>query len=389
MSKQAPTKQHPLVRYRRTLAPTMIISIIIFSLLPVLLVGAFSVIFFQRNIQSTITDQIHSFTSQTSQQFDLLASSQIDDLVQFSEQEGFQSLVSKLNQENLSAAQKSALLEDINDFFRETPSAQNRNILLVDETGVVVTATNSDWINSNWAEYHWFKSTDVLRKSFLVFSPFAGFDGQFVLFSQLPVGENAPKYNLVAASVTNLPQTTLSAWQSIHQQAEAYVFTSNDLLVGLNGSTTNLTKYKTSEPQLNSLIQLRASQQPGGKTVLSDQDSTYAYGYSIPSLNSVLVVAAPIKAGISLSEIPFPWLIGIFGAILLSFILLLVILSQNLIFPMVQFAETAKNLANNEWTPQLTINRKDEIGLLAVSINQISDSLSRLNQLAQDRIEER
>jgi HAMP domain-containing protein len=84
-----------------------------------------------------------------------------------------------------------------------------------------------------------------------------------------------------------------------------------------------------------------------------------------------------------------PFSIALVGAAALITILAVTFAASRLLRPLGSLSELANRLAQGEWTYRVPVDRTDELGALAFSLNQMAEELSNVYRSLEDRVEER
>ncbi|MGD2161916.1 MAG: GAF domain-containing protein [Anaerolineales bacterium] len=84
-----------------------------------------------------------------------------------------------------------------------------------------------------------------------------------------------------------------------------------------------------------------------------------------------------------------PFSIALVGAAALITVLAVTFAASRLLRPLGSLSELANRLAQGEWTYRVPVDRNDELGALAFSLNQMAEELSNVYRSLEDRVEER
>ncbi len=84
-----------------------------------------------------------------------------------------------------------------------------------------------------------------------------------------------------------------------------------------------------------------------------------------------------------------PFSIAIIGAAALITVLAVTFAASRMLRPLGSLSELANRLTQGEWTYRVPVDRNDELGALAFSLNQMAEELSSVYRSLEDRVEER
>jgi HAMP domain-containing protein/putative methionine-R-sulfoxide reductase with GAF domain len=79
----------------------------------------------------------------------------------------------------------------------------------------------------------------------------------------------------------------------------------------------------------------------------------------------------------------------IVGAAIFSIVFVAFVANRFLLRPLINLTELAERLSRGDWSFRVPLDRDDEIGALAYSLNSMADELNSLYQSLEDRVEER
>lgn len=131
--------------------------------------------------------------------------------------------------------------------------------------------------------------------------------------------------------------------------------------------------------------------QPSGTTeyINSNGDLVLAAYEWIPEWNLGIVTELPQADIFAEVNSLAPFSIALVGAAALITVLAVTLVASRLLRPLGNLSELANRLAQGEWTYRVPVDRNDELGALAFSLNQMAEELSNVYRSLEDRVEER
>ena len=157
----------------------------------------------------------------------------------------------------------------------------------------------------------------------------------------------------------------------------------------------NLPRYAT-EPEAVSgqshPVFTNAVDTPSGTVEYTNKEDTLvlaAYEW-IPDLDLGIVTELPQSDIFADVNALAPFTIAmIVGASIFSIVVVGFVANRFLLRPLINLTELAQRLSRGDWSFRVPLDRDDEIGTLATSLNSMADELNSLYQSLEDRVEER
>jgi GAF domain-containing protein/HAMP domain-containing protein len=109
----------------------------------------------------------------------------------------------------------------------------------------------------------------------------------------------------------------------------------------------------------------------------------------LPSLKAALVVEIPEHIAFGELNRIGPYILALSLALSTSLVIAIWSTTQRLVGPLNLLTDSTQQFAQGNWDQRSSIKRKDEIGLLSQSFNQMADDLSRLYQSLETQVKER
>ena len=140
---------------------------------------------------------------------------------------------------------------------------------------------------------------------------------------------------------------------------------------------------------MNQLLTLVANGDNLGRITSSPGIPALAYASWLPQLQLGFVVEEPESSIYNLINSQIPINIGLVLVIFLIIGLLVYFASMQVVTPLRQLAALAKEFAGGDWSKRAPVKRRDEIGLLANSLDQMAEQISSLYRALETKVEER
>ena len=297
------------------------------------------------------------------------------------------------------AAQNSARteLEDLR--VRQGQTLFSGVLLARSSDGTVLASTNPDWEGQASP----FLTTDTIDTLALATYPFYD-DPLFapdnlVLISSAPLrASGAQEGDLLLIGVNSGTRlgSLLEEMQVFWEQRGIYRVERGRTFVLLAPDVIiNLPRYAT-EPEAVSgqshPVFTNAVDTPSGTVEYTNKEDTLvlaAYEW-IPDLDLGIVTELPQSDIFADVNALAPFTIAmIVGASIFSIVVVGFVANRFLLRPLINLTELAQRLSRGDWSFRVPLDRDDEIGTLATSLNSMADELNSLYQSLEDRVEER
>lgn len=109
----------------------------------------------------------------------------------------------------------------------------------------------------------------------------------------------------------------------------------------------------------------------------------------IPAWNMGIVTELPQSDIFAEVNSLAPFSLALVGAAALITVLAVTFVASRLLRPLGSLSELANRLTQGEWTYRVPVDRNDELGALAFSLNQMAEELSSVYRSLEERVEER
>ncbi len=388
-------------RFRGKLSRTMLLLIIPITLVPILIVG--SIAYFgardllkersfaqlstiEKSIESQINSWIgekHVFLYNTAKESEF--SDAIDEFLSLEKEDpGFsttgETILSELDQAN---AQR---LQPVFDYF-----------VVVDQEGEILAAPLADWIGDTVNDEDFFTSLSkgsAQSKITFRLHPFQASDT--IILTAVPIlDENASLAGAILAITRDDDLREFLRLAQIFPASRAYFINTDKMYLGVTELLKKVTRLEPTIEQKQVLEAGLAEGMESGESYLEmaypsfKSETVFGTFTWISSLNSGIVVEIPTSEVYAHLNDLFPLaggLIVILGVVLGT---LIRFGANRIVGPIIQIAETANNIAQGDWQKRVPETRRDEIGLLAYSFNEMTDQLVEFYRLMEAKVQER
>lgn len=399
VSPQSKKSQPP--RFRGRLARTMAITLVTFSMIPLLIMGSSAYLRTRALLLNQISSQIQTAMESQMDQVHSSVRSKAVRLNRIVRLKKFTEALEKtlpISRSNLQFKSERATVIDIFERVnRQEGTPVFNNFFFVRSDGIIHIASNPAWEGvdiSNSPFYELIQATHDETLAVYNFEPFYPNQLVFITIEQYDQFGSVKGRGgaLIGISEQKNVQGILNNLTAFNRNFRPYFITSDNHFIGINPYRKELAVFEPSieQSQLLSAPQLQAGEDskllefvnPDGKEVI-------AFGRWANFLNAGLVI-----------EIPGEQVYGELNSLapFMSILVMLTILgtagvvwvgTNRLVKPLLGLVETTRRFAEGDFNERLTTQRDDEIGLLAWSFNHMADELSTLYQSLEARVEER
>ena len=386
---------------RDSLRKTLVVAILLVSLLPVVFVATVSYYRTRSQIHTLVTKQLYQIANSSGQQINEFASSRSDTLDRLVNDQAFLvTLQTSLNPDAPLVESSTAALNMRSQLLTAAQGVASsepvfNQLFVIDETGNVAASSDSQFIYDNFGTgrvvHKAVKPLINTSKSSTAFNPFRSTGNGLVLLTSLQF--NLPdnqKFTLIGVSSTLLYSRVLTQAAAFLPGAQAfYVNAVGDVIT--NGEETPLEILPINEPfkmAVSPLISGAQTRQPITFNSYGDQP-VLAYVQTIPVQDLALVLQVPTAS--LYGQVP---LLDRFSIVMLVFLLIALagltyIGTSQVVNPLLHLSDVASNFAQGKFQNRAVVNCKDEIGLLAQSMNKMAAELSTLYADLEGKVQQR
>lgn len=400
-----PISTPPRQRFRGRLAWNMLATLLPLTIIPIIFMGWLTYSRARTLLLSQVSERIDIFIGQAIGHFDSWLLDKNLALDSITRSEEFITSVQTLTTTNVNSSRFQdvrddtiALLRDLNPVGREPIY---NHFLVVNPTGEILISTNHTWEGLSMAGEDYFEESilDAEKGSYLVVSPNPLY----------PAVEDTPEETtlitaykiygidggvlgfVVGVSGKSPIQEILETDHFFLRENKIFLITGNQEYVGI----TDWKKYNSLAPIQPSTGQINlvgnGPQENALVTSYTSYDGVEVLGiykyYS--TLNLGVIVEVPQETVLGGIESLTPFSILILSATSIAIALLIFLGARRFASPLQQLATTAQQFAQGNWEQRTIVKRKDEIGLLADTFNQMAEELGSMYQSMEFAVDER
>lgn len=390
--------------YTGRLSRSMLLVLLPIAILPVLIMGGVNYLRARSLLRDQVTAQLETLLHAQSEEIDHWVQRKhlrLDLAVRHSHfREAMHTILyrSGASAEELAAARQTAL-DTLRSATQRDAQLIFNQFLVASPEGVVLIASRPEWEGLDLNEVLNFRRLSGQSISRAVYAPAPLYEEQVVTFTarpfQGPSGMWAATVVGVSESFNLLSQ--LQGFPTSMMGTKAYFLTAEDLFLGIDPTRQELSALQPTEDHLQALSALPAMYLHG----VSEHQHL---AIELTSFNGAAVLGSytwvpTIDLGLAL-EVPQSLVFGQMNS-LTAFTVVLVAIAALLVGsvtwlgtrwladPLLRLTETIRRFAEGDWSQRTTLERDDEVGLLAETFNQMADVLTVLYQSMEERVEER
>ena len=384
---------------RDSLFRTVVFATVIISLFPVLLYATVSYYRSRAQLQSLVANQLANITSIGAKQVEDFANGRKSGLDKLVGEAAFTTLLSQIATSSSLDSQSLLIQQFLSGPGAATSETLFDFIIVLDQNGKIIASSSASWARSTFNNSPpidhpmlspWLSKGDT---SAFLFSPFAPFTDQFVLLTvrHFKTTGVAGEYTILGFSSAPLPAIVLKQAAGFYPSAQAYYYLERSGQLLTAGEETQLS-ILPSDPSVMAAI-TPAIQTAGSTQTLNfvsfNKTVVLAYVKKIPGLGLDLVLEVPTQT--ILGQIP---ILDVYNLLMILFAVIAMaglayLGTTQVVNPLLQLNKIAHELANGNFSQRTLMDRRDEIGQLADSMNRLGDELVNLSTTMAGKVEQR
>ena len=384
-------KQAPV--FRGSLVRTVVLSLVIIALVPAIIIGATSYFRFRSTLETQANSQLEALSQTYSFQIEQLITANQSSLRSFSASDEILNAFTQSVTDPHVFLSSTSLYTYIQSTIQNLSSNGLNAIYAVNTYGQIILSSQTNQIGALISPDATIHSLIGTSKSALVFNPGDLFPNKLMLITAYTTamqGQSSPITFFFFSNpslFTSLLKNPLSFFSSAH----VFYITSNNQIVSLNAVMQTPQITKISSDQLAALIALASESGNGKKYAYKNFLNTDVYAYIKPSalLQSFYVLEIPVQTVLSQLQLLLQFILLLLAGALPVSGLIAFIGARQIAVPLVDLSNRAKKFANGDFSQKASINRGDEIGLLASSFNYMVEQLSTFYASLEARVAER
>jgi PAS domain S-box-containing protein len=380
-------------RFDGKLARNFILLMLLMSLLPLLLVGA-----------ATYTRSRQLLRHQAAAQIEIISHSHASELEQIGAynkiliermetDEGLRSAIDSLLADPEKLHKRSLVNWQFNRYCKVIDSEngfQALALFLPDHT--LLTATDHTWLDRDYSSSQVFEKL-LPGQPVAIYNPQPFYTDQLVVLSAFNLLDNNGDgiAIIVGSIVSDLPLQKLTGSSAFFPNTNTFYQTVDNIYLKANEPGDQYSPMQLSAGE-KSLVLGHISGSESGELreyVAISGDKVLGYSRWIPGLQLSLVLEVPLKVIYQQLNFFTPLNTAFFIAAMLLSALIAYFASTQIVRPVVTLVEHARRFSGGDWSQRAKINRRDEIGLLAHTFNNMVEQLSDLYQSLELKVNER
>jgi GAF domain-containing protein/HAMP domain-containing protein len=382
--------------FRGSLIRTVLVSLMIIALVPVLTIGTLIFIRTRNSLQTQAIGQLASLSNSYSTQIEQLALTRKNAFDAINKTSGFDSNIDIVLGGKTESAYYLALTSLINYFnqYIQTPTEKIFDqVALVDSAGTILVSSNRDSIGTNLSESNYIKTLYQTNQTVLSYNPGGLYPDQLVLITtklyRSPVG--APSITLIGFSTPALPQALLNSIQTFFTSSRGLLLTNDQNLLSISPETGLPVVENLSAENRISYDKLINTSGVGKDFQYTNSKNIRVFSYikKLPSVKSVLIVEVPRQVVLSQIQSLLPFTIIVLLVLMIISAVVVYFGSRRVVLPLVELANNAQTFAGGDWSFRAKVTRNDEIGQLAYSFNYMVDQLTGYYRSLEEKVDAR
>jgi PAS domain S-box-containing protein len=396
LEKRFPGPIKRVKKYRSSLSFAVVNVMVLLAIIPVAVVATGTYIRSHAFIQGQAFQQLENLVSAESHQLTDIANVDQLYLNDFLNDGVNRQAITTLLDDPTNTSYRFSTWARLQDFVETRRKSHNSNIdstIILSPDLKILSASRFDWLDLDLSGEPVFKQLSGSTKSFALYSLSSLYTNQWVTLSAKPVLDSSGAL-LATAIIADMPkstQTIMDTAGSIFPGGKTYYVTFDNTLLGTNPKTGLINQLPDSSSHIEALKTIFQGSSHQGSGTFDDPNlvRVFAYAKWIPELNMGFVVEIPESQVFQqiTNFVPFSLVLITISLLAITFIVFFG--SRALVNPITQLTNSARNFAKGDWSERSTIQRRDEIGVLATTFNQMVEQLSDLYRSMEQKVEER
>jgi len=400
-SKEARTKSKE-VKFKGSLTGTLVRTLLIFTLLPLVIMGSVAYIRARAMMRELSQNQTQVvMTAQLNQSLVKVEEKEKRLTTLVKDQRFSQELESAFHANHQSASYEGihrSILRWLNSLNNVEDEPKFNQFFLLDPDGTIQVATNAKWEGVLITDPAVLDNIQNDHASILTYNLSPLYPDQLILLTAIPYRTSGGSLLGTVIGVTESPELTpiLQSIKDLSPSSETYFFIPPNILLGIDGASGKFVVVKSSDAQLKAI--LSALGQVMGKDTPSSIATDYitANNYKIlariewlPIVHAGVILELREDSIFAQLNSLAPFTLALFSLSLLGLTLIIWAGTNRVIKPLRALTGIAQKYAQGDWSQRAPVKTKDEIGLLAYSFNNMADDLSELYHSLEQKVDER
>lgn len=372
----------------------MTLALLLFAIIPVSIMGLAGYLRARDLLQQQIAFQIHSIARSQANTFDRSMKTKEIRLDRLSRRPDFLEAAESLMAAT-SVSYQEHLLEEFNIVNQPDGKPLFEDFFLIDPNGVVYAASDGAWKGASLAESLYYAQIGEGKGSTGLYNLIPILPDQFAVFTTKSLRSERGKNLGVLVGLTKgeTIKKFLNEITLLNPSTRAYIISANNIYMGIDPYTKNLTAFEPSQEQQSAILESPAVDEGEIHNLLAFKNNlntaVIAQVYQIDSASSKVVLEIPRDIAFGLLGSLAPFSVFLFLGTLLVMGGVIWVATNRVVKPLLDLSETTYQFAEGNWKARALVQRNDEIGALAYSFNQMADDLSSLYRTLTHQVDER
>ncbi len=401
VNRTAPSPQADEARYRGGLARTLVGTLLLFTFIPLALMGAAAYLRARALLRDQVVGQMQAQISNQVGQVELTIKTKEIRLDRFVRNPVFISKVAQVL--SAPADQLGPLRAEFTQDFRavspEVGRATFNQFLLVKTDGTIQMASNPAWEGQSLASLPAFQQIMTgEHQTLAIFDPKPLYPNQFVLFTVSPATAANGKQLAIVVGVTESQelQTILQNLSTGSSGAQALFVTPSGTVIGNDPYTNEMGAVEAPASEVTPILAVLSGLMKQTEAVPTSvdfvkQDGSRAFGQVLwlSSLQTGLVYEIDENRVFGPLNSLVPFTLAVFLAALAAMGLVLWLGARRVFRPLQNLADITRRFSDGDFSQRAAVRTRDEIGLLGRAFNHMAEELSGLYRQLEAKVEER
>lgn len=393
MTEQTPiaTASSTKPKFKSRLAYTMALALLLFAVLPVSVMGLAGYLQTRSLLEKQTAYQFYNIAHNQTIAFDQAMKTKEIRLELLNRRSAFLEAAEELMVSE-SVPYQEQLFEEFDNVNRSSGRPLFNDFFILNSDGVIYAASDNTWKNVSLRKspiYHNFAE----KGSISAYNLNPIFSNEFIIFTVVPIRSKTGKELglLVGTTKSDAMRNFLEETTFFNPASSAYIVSTNNTYLGIDPYTEELEAFSPSAEQEKAIG--LSPLPPSNETTLEFKNhlnsSVVSQVHEIESIGIKIVLEIPrdIAYG-QLSNLAL-FSITLFLVTLLILGITLWYASMRIVKPLQALSDTTRKFTEGDWQVRSAITRKDEIGALAYSFNEMADELSSLYRSLKHQVDER
>ena len=384
-------------KFKNRLAYSMALALLMFAVIPVSIMGLAGYLRARSLIEKQVAFQIYNISNSQADAFNKSIKTKNIRLNRISNRPAFLEAAETLI-ETSSVSDEEILNKEFDAVNRPDGKPIFDEFFLINSEGIIYATSNKTWMGISLTESPDYALLTNGDSATALYNLSPVLPKQLAIFSIEPLKSETGKDLglLIGLTKGETIRTFLNETTFFNPSTTAYIISANNIYVGIDPYTKQLTAFEPSQEQQGAIYIFSKSPLTGEEAVYhllnfenNLEVAVVAQAHQIDSINSQMILEVPRKIAFGQLGSLAPFSIYLFLGTLLVMGTVLWVASNRIVKPIHALSDVARNFSAGDWQARASEKRKDEIGELAHSFNQMADELSSLYRTLKYQVDER